>query len=226
MYEPATFFYSEQTSGAEPVAPWGTSVPEPWGSPVSEPEFVPAPAVFPLPNPQVYGYAIAPREPRFDPATESSALWMIRGLVVGLSLGAAFGSFVPVLGTAVGGVVGMLAGFGLGVVISIICAVTRKVAPRSPGTTSDRERIIAIMTIVLLATMASSQMNRGGGAFLWLAAAPGIVHAALANPPVAGAIYTGVVSAKRARLIRLIPVAVLVVAIAVFFGLTARSRFR
>jgi hypothetical protein len=213
-FSPTTYFRAEQSPPPAPT----------WGSASATPEFVPAPAVFPTPaRGAAFGYVIPRPAPQFDPASSSSALWISRGLLVGLLFGAGFGSFVPFLGTVVGGGLGLIAGLGLGVIIAILSAITRNVAPRSPGTTSDRERIIAIITIVSCATLISAQMNRGGAMFLWLAALPGIIHAALANPPVDGAIYTGVVSERLARILRALPVVITVIALVVFFGALARN---
>ena len=75
--------------------------------------------------------------------------WIRRGLAVGLVLGAAYGSWIPLLGTAVGLFLGASAGLVVGAVVAAESALSRKLLPTTAVGTARRERAFAVGTVLL-----------------------------------------------------------------------------
>lgn len=137
----------------------------------------------------------------FDYHPSGAPLWVLRGPPVGLVLGAAYGSWVPFLGTVVGGLIGAAVGLLLGLAIACEVFLLRTVILRfavSRSRADIAEQLVASMTIVGAAVIAAWHMDGvlAVGLF-YIPALLGVAHSLLAKPPVNGAIYAGTIGGTR-----------------------------
>ena len=156
----------------------------------------------------------------YDRSPRLAVLWVNRGLLVGMRLGAAYGSVFPLFGTAIGAALGVGAGFVLGVGIAIIVFSIRFGTRRrkvSQGLTTVIEQGVACLTI-LIATLIVSRRIQPDDRILafYVPATLGIAHSLLAKPPMPGYVYAGLVTGTRRKVVRGLPVAILACALAAF----------
>ena len=175
----------------------------------------------PTGDPELKAIPIGPFD--FHPA--GALLWLFRGPLIGLILGAAYGSWVPLLGTAVGGVLGAIVGFLLSLAVSLQVVVLRLAIRRfavARSTADIAEQLVASLTIAGAAVIAARHMDMEVACIVYyLPALLGVAHSMLAKPPVDGAIYAGAVGGTRLWFVRALPLITLALALLAFLGLWA-----
>jgi hypothetical protein len=150
-----------------------------------------------------------------------SLYWIVRGILVGLGLGASAGSIVPLFGTVIGGLGGSAAGLLIGLAMALFAGATRTWFPATDMTIQNRERIACLVIIwsPLLAFPNAAQL-------LAVPALIGSIHALAAGTPTKGAIYAGSVSEDRRKFCMMLPVAILgIIAVGWTVALTVGKAF-
>jgi hypothetical protein len=140
-------------------------------------------------------------------ALPSSALWITRGLLVGVAHGAAAGTMFPIIGTVVGAIAGTGAGLVLGIAMAGLAAFTRHHSPVQGEELQNRERALVVVLIVAPFLV----FSMFGKSSLWLLPAlPGVIHSCIAGTPTPDHPFCGEVSNTRRKLLMRFPAAVAV----------------
>lgn len=116
-------------------------------------------------------------------------------------------------------------------VVALEVYVLRRLT-RSGATAQDTkdlyEQALACLSIIVFAGALIAVTTDPGQhpMFIVVPAVPGVLHDLLAKPPIRARLYSGAVSGRRLKAVRMLPLAVLVFALSVFLSADPRSGMR